>query len=167
MTPHHAVASDRVRVPLSFRLAVFTSVLLSLGCYRAPARTHPLPGALQATTSRSVREAARAALATFNDDGIGVEQFRPDTGLVESAWFDVSQLESSATDYPPDERIVRFRFLAVADSTGGPTRIYLEVVQQAVDPMGGRHREREAPRDHPAMDVARRLMDRLTQRLGR
>lgn len=141
--------------------------LLTLGCYRAPARTHPLPGALQATTERSVREAASAALATFNGDGIGVEQFRPDTGLVESAWFDVSRLETGALDYPPDERIVRFRFLATADTTGGPTRIYLEVVQPAVDPLGGRRRERVAPPDHPAMDVARRLMDRLTLRLGR
>lgn len=136
-------------------------------CYRVSARSQPYAGAIQATTTRGVREAASAALASFNEDGIGIEQFRPDTGLVESAWFDVANLVTSAYNYPSDERSVRFRFLAVADSMGGPVRLYMEVVQRGVDAFGGRRREREAPGDHPAMDVARRLMQRVTDRLGR
>ncbi|MEK6610001.1 MAG: hypothetical protein AABZ35_03675 [Gemmatimonadota bacterium] len=157
----------RRRVGSIVVLSVGPSVILFPACYRSPARSRPLPSAIQATTTRSVREASSAALAAFNADGIGIERFRPDTGLVESTWFDIANLETAARDYPRDEREVRFRFLAVADTMDGPVRLYLEVTQHAVDPLGSRRREREAPRDHPAMDVARRLMDRVTGRLGR
>lgn len=147
------------------RIGIAASLLLVLGCVHG-SRTHPFPGALHTTSRHSVREIAAAALATFNDDGIGIEQYRPDTGFVESAWFDVMNLDPSVQNYPADEREVRFRFLAVPDSAGGPTHVYLEVVQPGVDPLGGRFREREVPSDHPAMGLARRLMNRLTDRLG-
>jgi hypothetical protein len=147
------------------RMWIAASLLLLLGCYHGT-RTHPLPGALRATSTHSVREIAAAALATLNGHGISVEQYRPDSGLVESAWFDIVTLDPRAQDYPADEREVRFRVLAVADPAGGPTHVYLEVVQHGVDPLGSRFREREVPSDHPAMSVARRLMDRLTDRLG-
>ena len=146
------------------RLWTAASALLLLGCYHA-GRTHPLPGALRATSTHSVREIATAALAALDEKGIAVEQYRPDTGLVESVWFDVSTLEARARDYPPGERGVRFRFIAVADTAGGATHIYLEVVQHGLDPLGSRRSEREVPSDHPAMSVARQLMDRLTDRL--
>jgi len=147
------------------RMWTAASLLLSLGCYHGT-RTHPLPGALSAASTHSVREIAAAALATLNGHGISVEQYRPDSGLVESAWFDIVTLDSRAQDYPADERQVRFRFLAVADPAGGPTHLYLEVVQHGVDPLGSRFREREVPSDHPAMAVARGLLIRLTERLG-
>ena len=147
------------------RLWTAASLVFAVGCYHG-ARTHPLPSALRSTSTRGVREIAAAMLATFNDDGIGVEQYRPDTGLVESVWFDLSALEPLARDYPPDEREVRFRFLAVPDTAGGLTHVYLELVQHGVDPFGSRLREREVPGDHPGWTVARRLMERLTNRLG-
>ncbi len=148
------------------RLGAAASLLVCFGCSHG-ARTHPFPGALRATSTRSVREIAAAMLAAFNDYGIGLEQYRPDTGFVESAWFDVMSVDASVQNYPVDEREVRFRFLAVPDSMGGPTHVYLEVVQPGGDPLGGRFREREVPADHPAMGLARRLMDRLTDRLAR
>lgn len=139
---------------------------VGLACYRAPARTQPLAGALVAATSRSVAQATEAALAALSDDGIAIEQFRPDTGLVESAWFDVALLERAAIDYPAEERVVRFRFLAVADSAAGRTRIYLETLERfSIDPLGGRRRQRLVPGDHPAMELARRLLERTTSRL--
>ncbi len=147
------------------RLGAAASLFFVFGCVHS-SRTHPLPGALHTTSPHSVREIAAAALAILNGHGISIEQYRPDTGLVESAWFDVMMLEPRAQDYPADEREIRFRFLAFADSAGGPTNIYLEVVRHGMDPLGGRLREREVPSDHPAMQVARDLLQRLTDRLG-
>lgn len=150
---------------IAARIGTAASLLFILGCVHG-SRTHPLPGALHTTSPHSVREIAAAALATLNAHGLSVEQYRPDTGLVESAWFDIMNLEPQAQSYPTDEREVRFRFLAFPDSAGGPTHVYLEVVQHGLDPVGGRFREREVPSDHPAMQVARDLLQRVTDRLG-
>lgn len=141
-------------------------LVLAGGCYHGTAPTGPRKGALHATTHKSVREASRAALATLSDDGINALYFRPDTGVVESDWTDITHLEPTVADYPVDERVVRFRFLITLDTLGTTATVYLEVLQPAVDPMGNRHRERMAPQDHPAMSLARRMMDRLKERLG-
>lgn len=156
-------AHRRGRPSLSLLAALLA---VAAGCYHGAAPTGPREGALSATTRKSVREASQAALASLNDDGIGALYFRPDTGLVESDWTDLTPLESSVRDYPADERVARFRFVITLDSLGTTTKIYLEVLQPAVDPLGNRRRERMVPSDHPAMDLARRMMDRLKERLG-
>jgi hypothetical protein len=142
--------------------------LVTASCYRAPAIAGPRRGALEATTVRSVAEATHAALGAITDEGLSVEQFRPDTGLVETRWFDVAALETGAATfaYPAQERLVRFRFLAVADPAAGATRLYLEPLRPSVtDRMGGRRSEQLVPRDHPAMAVGRRVLDRIHDRL--
>jgi hypothetical protein len=132
-----------------------------------PPRSQPLPGAIDAFTTSSVVEATRAAAYVLQTEGIGVQQVRTDTGLVESAWYDIALLVPSARDYPADERMVRFRFVAQVDTTRARTHMWLETLQALnIDPLGGRRRERHVPSDHPAMATARRLLERVESRLG-
>jgi hypothetical protein len=140
--------------------------LLGASCYRAPAIAAPRRGALEATTTRSVAEASHAALGAFTDYGLAIEQFRPDTGLVETRWFDIVLMETAATNFPAGERVVRFRFLATPDYAARVTRIFMEPLRPSVtDRMGGRRTEQLVPRDHPAMEAGRRLLDLIRDRL--
>lgn len=145
---------------------VLAAALVLTACYRAAARTGPAEGSLSVVVQRGYADAARAALQALNAEGIGIMQFRPDSGLVESAWYDIAQLEPSARDYPTDERTVRFRFVAVPDSARG-TRVWVETLQAAtIDPLASRRRERHVASDHPALRTARRLLDQIELRLS-
>jgi hypothetical protein len=148
------------------KAATLLAALALAGCYRLAARTGPAEGSIEVMLRRGYADAARAALQALNAEGIGIEQFRPDSGLVESVWYDIAQLEPAARDYPADERTVRFRFIAVPDTARG-TRMWVETLQAStIDPLGSRRRERPVPGDHPALRVARRLIEQVELRLS-
>ena len=141
-------------------------ILVAGACYRPAAQLGPLPGALSARTTASVREAAVASRAALSNFGLPLLFFRLDSGLVESDWFDIATLRSEAQAYPPEERMVSFRFAIVADSSGRTTLVFLETLAQTVgNQFGSRLRRRLVPSDHPAMGLARELLERVRRDL--
>jgi hypothetical protein len=141
--------------------------LLPAACYRPAAYSGPLRGALATTTTASVREAAVAARAAFSHLDISLEVFLPDSAVVESGWLDIATIRREAESYPRDQRIVRFRVLILPDSVGRATQIFIEALEQTeVNRRIGTTRSgRMVPRDHPAMVVAREVLERMRNEL--
>jgi hypothetical protein len=137
--------------------------LLPAACYRPAAYAGPLRGALVTTTTASVREAAIAVRSAFSHLDIPLELFLPDSAVVESGWLDIATIRHEAESYPSDQRVVRFRVLILPDSTGHATQIFVEALEQTeVNRRIGTTRSgRLVPRDHPAMLVARELLDEV------
>lgn len=160
-----AVQGRRASGPLSALLCALA--LLPAACYRPAAHTGPLSGALVATTTASVREAAVAARAAFSYFDIPLELFLPDSAVVESRWLDIADIRREAESYPPDQRVVRFRVLILPDSAGRATQIFVEALEQTeVNRRVGTTRSRRlVPRDHPALVVARELLERVRDEL--
>ncbi|OGT95149.1 MAG: hypothetical protein A3I79_03315 [Gemmatimonadetes bacterium RIFCSPLOWO2_02_FULL_71_11] len=140
---------------------------LVAACYRPAARTGALAGALAMPTTASVREAAVAARAAFSHFDIPLELFLPDSAVVESGWLDIATIRHEAESYPPDQRVVRFRVLILPDSAGRATRIFVEALEQTEvnRRVGSKGRGRLVPRDHPAMAMARELLERVRDEL--
>ena len=140
---------------------------LVAACYRPAARTGALPGALAMPTTASVREAAVAARAAFSHFDIPLELFLPDSAVVESGWLDIATIRREAESYPPDQRVVRFRVLILPDGAGRATRIFVEALEQTEvnRRVGSTGRGRLVPRDHPAMAMARELLERVRDEL--
>jgi hypothetical protein len=158
----------RTDAPLRTALSLggLGALALVLACYRPPPRVGPLPGALEATTTAELGEAAAAARDALNAMGIPIDLYIPDSALVEGRWVDIAAWHIDANLMPAEQRMVRFRFLILPDSTRQVRHIFLEPLQPAANnPLGGRFGHRLAPRDHPAMATARDLLDRVVREL--
>jgi hypothetical protein len=140
---------------------------LVAACYRPAARTGALAGALAMPTTASVREAAVAARAAVGQLETPLELLLPGSADVEKGGLDSAANRHEAESYPPDQRVVRFRVLILPDSAGRATRIFVEALEQTEvnRRVGSKGRGRLVPRDHPAMAMARELLERVRDEL--
>lgn len=86
-------------------------------------------------------------------------------GQVETEYVDIATYLGQAANYPLAERLVRFIVTAVPDPNSSAT---LVAIRALYDPFrtglsNTRRGERGIPRDHPAMELVRDLMEQIRQ----
>ena len=110
-----------------------------------------------------------AALATFTELGLALKSNDPDRGVLESEYFDVTQIHPEARDFPPAERSIRIRVLVGPDTAHGQgTRLGVQAIYSPFgDPNAGmtsRRSERAIPNGHPGMEIVKSLVDAVKQK---
>lgn len=110
-----------------------------------------------------------AALKAVGDEGLPLRLHEDARGVIETEYVDIASYEPlSASQYPQTERLVRFRITAVQNQQGPGTRFSIVAMYQPFR-TGFSDSERNArsiPRDHPAMAVARKLLDLTKAAIG-
>ena len=88
------------------------------------------------------------------------------TGRVETEYFDLTPHRWEAERYPAVERAVRLVITVAPDTLGRGARVAIRTLYQPT--LGayvrGRATERLVPRDHPGVDFAQEVLDRIERR---
>ncbi len=113
----------------------------------------------------SERVTLTAALQAITDRGLPLRESNPDAGIIETDYVDMASYYQEATYYPFAERIVRFRVLVTDDPQSGDTRLAIQGIYSPFSTglSNTRRNERAIPRDHPAMQLVRSLVDHIRE----
>ena len=149
------------------RIAAAVSIALTaLGCARI--RQAPLAPAAQAVVPASVSVTFVAARQAIVNLGLPLQQADQATGFLETNYVDVATFQPEASQYPPAERAVRYRIVVTPNAEGPGSRVAIYAVYiPFANAMGDTKRnERAIPRDHPGMELVRRMMDDIKKVTG-
>lgn len=113
----------------------------------------------------SERVTLTAALQAITDQGLPLRESNPDAGVIETEYVDIASYYREATQYPFAERIVRFRVFVTDDPQSGDTRLAIQGIYSPFSTglSNTRRNERAIPRDHPAMQLVRSLVDHIRE----
>ena len=142
--------------------------LLALTACR-PGAPHPVALAADEALKAPPSVIYDAALATFTELGLALKSTDAEHGVLESEYFDVTQIRPEARDYPPAERLIRIRVMVGPDTTRAEGARF--GVQAIYSPFGdanagatSRRSELAVPKGHPGMEVVKTLVDAVKQK---
>lgn len=132
-----------------------------LGCRAGGPR--PLrPSAEEVVAARAPLVHA-AAIRAVTDLGLPLRFTDPAAGVVETDYVDIASYRQDAIQYPTPERLVRLRIMAVPHEETPATRLTIFCVYAPFRSGLGdvRAAERAVPRDHPGMELVRRIVEQV------
>jgi hypothetical protein len=139
----------------------------TLAC-QSGAPGHPTPRRAQVTlhslVDAAVQPTLRAAVRALGNEGLTLRQADEDAGVVETEYFDLATVDPHSESYPDEQRTVRLRITVAADTLGRGSVVDLVALYQPFQiGLGGRNNERPVPRDHPAVQYARKVMEEIAK----
>ncbi len=144
-------------------------VLLAVATACASPNTAATPAPANATVrkivSASVHVTLRATLNVLSDQGVGLRLADEDAGRIESEYFDVTQFQPEAQNYPPVERQIRMNFQIRPDTLGRGSILLISTVYQPfnVGVAGSRRREHLVPSDHPGATYTKKILAKIEE----
>ncbi len=139
-----------------------------LAACQAPA-TNATPATAKVTVRKivaaSVHVTIRATLNVLSDQGMGLRIVDEDAGRVETEYFDLTNLQSEAQNYPPAERSVRMLFQVRPDTLGRGSILLVSTVYQPFNSgiEGSRRSEHLVPSDHPGATYAKKILAKIEE----
>ena len=115
--------------------------------------------------SASVHVTMRATLNVLSDQGVALRLTDEDAGRVETEYFDVTQFQPEAQNYPPAERRVRMNFQIRPDTLGRGSILLVSTVYQpyAAGIEGTRRNEHLVPPDHPGAAYTKKILTKIEE----
>jgi hypothetical protein len=115
--------------------------------------------------SASVHVTIRATLNVLSDQGVALRLADEDAGRVETEYFDVTQFQPEAQNYPPAERQIRMNFQIRPDTLGRGSILLVSTVYQpfSVGVSGSRRREHLIPADHPGTTYTKKILAKIEE----
>ncbi|HEY6853932.1 MAG TPA: hypothetical protein VI139_06775 [Gemmatimonadales bacterium] len=144
-------------------------VLLAVAAACGSLNTTATPATGNATVrkiiSASVHVTTRATLNVLSEQGLGLRLTDEDAGRVETEYFDVTQFQPEAQNYPPAERQVRMNFQIRPDTLGRGSILVISTVYQPfnVGVSGSRRREHLVPGDHPGATFTKKILAKIEE----
>src|SRR6266576_6646357 len=113
----------------------------------------------------SVHVTLRATLNVLSDQGVGLRLADEDAGRIESEYFDVTQFQPEAQNYPPAERQIRMNFQIRPDTLGRGSILLISTVYQPfnVGVAGSRRRDHLGPSDHPGATYTKKILAKIEE----
>jgi len=113
----------------------------------------------------SVHVTTRATLNVLSDQGVGLRLVDDDAGRVETEYFNVTQFQPEAQNYPPAERLIRMNFQIRPDTLGRGSILLVSTVYQpfSVGVAGSRRREHLVPSDHPGATYTKKILAKIEE----
>jgi hypothetical protein len=146
---------------------LLAAVALGLGCTSVKPR--PLPPAAEEVLSGAPAVTYAAALQAVTDLGLPLRFTDAGAGVVETDYVDVVTYQPEAAQYPVAERRVRFRIVATLHEAGPASRLSVFAVYSPFRTglSDVRRSERAIPRDHPGMELVRRVVAEVRKSVER
>jgi hypothetical protein len=109
-----------------------------------------------------------SAVRAVTDLGLSLRYLDEPTGVVETDYVDILTYRPDATQYSVPERLVRFRIVVTPDTSGPASRLTVFGLYAPFRTglSNVRRGERAIPRDHPGMDLVRRMVQRIQKNAG-
>jgi hypothetical protein len=129
----------------------------------------PTPATANATVrkivSASVHVTTRATLNVLSDQGVGLRLADEDAGRVETEYFNVTQFQPEAQNYPLAERLIRMNFQIRPDTLGRGSILLVSTVYQPFSAgiAGSRRREHLVPPDHPGVTFTKKILAKIEE----
>jgi hypothetical protein len=144
---------------MTYRL--LAAVALGLGCTSAKPR--PVPAAAEEVVSAPPAVSYAAALKALTDLGLPLRSADQAGGVIETEYVDIIQYRQDAGQYPMTERLVRLRVNVTAHEAAPASRLAVYAVYAPFRSglSEGRRGERAIPKDHPGMDLVRRIVGQV------
>jgi hypothetical protein len=135
--------------------------LLVLGCRSSGPR--PVRPAAEEVVAARVSLVHPAAIRAVTDQGLPLRFTDAAAGIVETDYVDIATYRQDAIQYPSAERLVRLRIVVTPHEESPASRL---TVYALYSPFRAgltdeRRGERAVPRDHPAMDLVRRIVEQV------
>lgn len=151
---------------MSRRPALALVLLPLLACAGGPAAegaTASGDASVKGLVGASVQVTFAATLRALSQIPLEPRLVQEATGLVETAYFDLTPHRWEAERYPPIERMVRLLITVAPDTLGRGARVLIRTVYQPAlgGYVRGRATERLVPRDHPGAAFAQEILDRI------
>jgi len=149
------------------RLRVLAATALVAGCVRPGTRV--LPPVAEEVMAADVAQTHRAALRAVTDLGLPLRLADPVGGVVETDYVDIATYQPQAGVYPVAERLVRYRIVAgphEAGSAASRLAVYALYSPFRTSIGTSRQGERAIPRDHPGMELVRRIVADVRKATG-
>lgn len=149
------------------RRVLVGAVLLLAGCVSGKTRT--LKPAVEEAFAASPSVVFQAALKSVTDQGLPLREAEPSTRVIQTNYVDITSFDpASASVYPANERLVRFRILVAAgqEAQGSVVAIFALYTPYMTGFATSERNEREIPRDHPGMQVVRKIRDDIVKAIG-
>jgi hypothetical protein len=111
----------------------------------------------------------QAAVKATTDQGLPLREAEPSTRVIQTDYVDISSFDPmGSSQYPPSERLVRFKVLVSPDPKGAGSVIAIFGIYAPFRTgySTSERNERAVPRDHPAMGVVREMRDAIAKAVG-
>lgn len=120
----------------------------------------PVAPAAEEVVAATMGVTHAAAVRAVTDLGLPLRWTDAAGGVVETDYVDVSTYRPETVQYPPAERTVRFRLVIAPDPSNPASRLTVFAVYSPFRAglTNVRRGERAIPRDHPGMDLVRRMV---------
>lgn len=136
-------------------------------CQTPAARATPGTGAVtvRKIVSASVHVTIRATLNVLSDQGLSLRIADEEAGRIETEYFDLTQLQPEAQNYPEAERSVRMVFQIRPDTLGRGSILLVSTVYQPynVGMEGSRRSEHLVPPDHPGATYTKKILAKIEE----
>jgi hypothetical protein len=139
---------------------------LALGCYSGKPR--PVPPVAEEIVAARVSVTHAAAVRAVTDLGLPLRFADEATGAIETDYVDVTTYRPDAAQYPAPERHVRFRIVVAPHEDAPASRLTVFALYSPYRTglSNVRRGERALPRDHPGMDLVRRIVTQVQKSAG-
>jgi hypothetical protein len=140
---------------------LLAAVALGLGCTSATPR--PVPAAAEEVVSGPPAVVHAAAVRAVTDLGLQLRYTDAAAGIVETDYVDMIQFRPDAGQYPAAERLVRLRINVTPHEAAPASRlaVYAVYAPFRTGLSNVRRGERAIPKDHPGMDLVRRIVEQV------
>jgi hypothetical protein len=152
---------------MTYRAFTVGAAVAALGCAAATAgggvASRSGDASVKGLIGASVQVTFRSTVQALADVPIEPSLVEEDRGRIETRYFDLTPFAFEAERYPPIERIVRYVIDVAPDTLGRGARILIRALYQPSPApyVRGRATERLVPRDHPAVEYAEKLLERI------
>ena len=144
-------------------------VLLAVAAACSSPNTAATPATANVTVrkivSASVHVTTRATLNVLSDQGLGLRLVAEDAGRIETEYFDVTQFQPEAQNYPSAERRLRMSFQIRPDTLGRGSIVLISTVYQpySVGIEGSTRGEHLVPSDHPGAAYTKKILAKIEE----
>jgi|SRR6266567_1480807 len=144
-------------------------VLLAVAAACSSPNTTATPATAHVTVrkivSASVHVTTRATLNVLSDEGLGLRLVAEDAGRIETEYFDVTQFQPEAQNYPLAERRLRMSFQIRPDTLGRGSIVLISTVYQpySVGIEGSKRSEHLVPSDHPGATYTKKILAKIEE----
>jgi len=150
------------------RLTLPGAVVLAAGCVGAsgPKALNP---SVEEVMPASPTVVFQAALKATTDQGLPLREAEPATRVIQTDYVDISSFDPmGSSQYPPSERLVRFKVLVSPNPQGAGSVVAIFGIYAPFRTgySTSERNERAVPRDHPAMGIVRQLRDAIATSAG-
>lgn len=145
---------------------VLAAAALGLAC--SSGRSRPIAPSAEEVVAARPAVVHAAAVGAITDLGLPLRFLDESAGIIETDYVDILMFRPDATQYTPAERLVRFRIAVAAHESGPASRLTVFALYAPFRTglSNVRRGERAIPRDHPGMDLVRRMVQRVQKSAG-